>query len=174
MISADKTSHMIASLTTATPDSQFCQVGPDALPAHGIVELQARRKVLVADDSLVWVTALSMKLRSHGYDVVVCQQGGRIVSAARNEKPDLILLDINFPPDVENGGEEAWDGLLVLEWLRRLDETKDTPVIVITGEDPARYRARSFKAGAVGFFEKPVRPDALLSAVHLALKTTVS
>ena len=126
--------------------------------------------MLIADDSLVWLTALSMKLRSHGYDVVVCRQGARIVSAARSEKPDLILLDINFPPDVENGGEEAWDGLLVLEWLRRLDETRDARVIVITGEDPSQYRARSFAAGAVGFFEKPVRPGALLSAIHLALK----
>jgi len=117
-----------------------------------------RKKVLIADDSLVCLTALSMKLRSQGYEVVVCQQGARIVSTARCERPDLILLDINFPPDLAHGAEESWDGLLVLEWLRRLDETKLTPVIIMTGEDPERNRPRSFAAGAVGFMEKPVRP----------------
>ena len=138
------------------------------------VLLPRRKKVLIADDSLVFLGALSMKLRNHGYDVVVCQQGARIVSTARSEKPDLILLDINFPVDRTQGEEESWDGLLVLEWLARLDETKRTPVIVITGEDPALFRDRSFAAGAVAFFEKPFRPDALLPAIRLALERVKS
>ena len=134
------------------------------------LQAQKPKKVLIADDSLVFLGALSMKLRSSGYEVVVCQQGARIVSLARSEKPDLILLDINFPPDPAHGEEESWDGLLVLEWLARLDETKGTPVMVITGEDPAKCRERSYAAGAVGFFEKPVRPDTLLPAIKLALR----
>jgi CheY-like chemotaxis protein len=136
----------------------------DSLPS------QRRKKVLIADDSLVFLGALSMKLRSNGYEVVVCQQGARIVSTARSEKPDLILLDINFPPDRTNGEEESWDGLIVLEWLAKLDETKGTPVMVITGEDPTRCREKSYAAGAVAFFEKPVRPDALLPAIRLAIR----
>ncbi|HVV72980.1 MAG TPA: response regulator [Verrucomicrobiae bacterium] len=161
---------MICSPTTVVPESVLCQVAPEALPTALEAVSRPRRKVLIADDSLVWVTALSMKLRNHGYDVVVCQQGARIVSAARSEKPDLILLDINFPPDVANGGEAPWDGLTVLEWLRGLDETRNTPVIIVTAEEPARCREKSFAAGADGFFEKPVRPGTLLTAIRLALE----
>lgn len=147
--------------------------GPAALEARLLDQTsipQRPKKVLIADDSLVFLGALSMKLRSRGYQVVICQQGARIVSLARSEKPDLILLDINFPPDRTQGQEESWDGLIVLEWLARLEETKGTPVMVITGEDPAKCRAKSYAAGAVAFFEKPVRPDALLPAIRSALK----
>ena len=144
------------------PQNPELQVAQTVLPPR-------RKKVLIADDSLVFLGALSMKLRTNGYEVVVCQQGARIVSTARNEKPDLILLDINFPANRTQGEEESWDGLLVLEWLARLDETKGTPVMVITGEDPAVCRDRSFAAGAVAFFEKPVRPDSLLPAIRSAL-----
>ncbi len=146
------------------------EVPAQELAAAGLMPaLQRPKKVLIADDSLVFLSALSMKLRSRGYQVVLCQKGARIVSMARTEKPDLILLDINFPADPTQGEEESWDGLLVLEWLARLDETKGTPVMVITGEDPARCRAKSYAAGAVGFFEKPVKPEVLLSAIRLAL-----
>jgi CheY-like chemotaxis protein len=161
---------MICSSTTTAVDVNSAQKLPALLAVELALAPREHKKVLIADDSLVFLTALSMKLRSQGYQVVVCQQGARIISLARSEKPDVILLDVNFPPDVPNGGEESWDGLLVLEWLRRLDETKATPVIVITGEDAARYRPLSFAAGAVGFFEKPVQPGALLAAIQLALR----
>ena len=161
---------MICSLTTTDIDLATDLPSSELVADANLPVPPTRKKVLIADDSLVCVTALSMKLRSEGYDVVACQQGARIVSTARCERPDLILLDINFPPDQARGVEEWWDGLLVLEWLRRLDETKLTPVIILTGEDPERYRTRSFAAGAVGFMEKPVRPIALLAAIRHALK----
>jgi DNA-binding response OmpR family regulator len=50
----------------------------------------------------------------------------------------------------------------VMEWLHRLEEVKDTPVIIISSEDPAHYEARSLAAGAVAFFRKPVDLNALL------------
>lgn len=159
-----------------SPSVSVRSPAPDSLSSERAVavvgiaaKLPRPKKVLIADDNLVFLGALAMKLRSRGYEVVVCQQGARIVSMVRHERPDLILLDLNFPPDPTRGEEESWDGLLVLEWLNRLDETKGTPVMVITGEDPVKWRARSYEAGAVGFFEKPVRPDALLPAIQLAL-----
>jgi len=131
---------MICSPTTKQKDGASGQQGPEEMAATGGRSSGKRKRVLIADDSLVFLGALSMKLRNNGYEVVVCQECARIISVARRERPDLILLDLNFPPECTRGEEEAWQGLLVLDWLQRLEETKNTPVMVITGEDPARYK----------------------------------
>ena len=57
-------------------------------------------KVLIVDDNEVIIKTLSMKLKSSGYDVIAATDGSEAVSAARRDKPDLIVLDISFPPDV--------------------------------------------------------------------------
>src|SRR5579862_717833 len=108
-----------------------------------------RKKILVVDDSAIILKTLSMKLKAGGYDVLTAEDGAVAVATARRERPDLILLDLTFPPDVAHGGGVGWDGFLIIDWLRRMDEAKDIPVIVITGGDPERYRARSIAAGAI-------------------------
>jgi len=128
-----------------------------------------RKKILIVDDSAVVVSALSLKLRSKGYEVSAAADGAAAVSAARREKPDLILLDISFPPDVGHGGGVPWDGFLIMDWLHRLELAKDIPVIVITGGDPVKYKERALAAGAVSFFHKPINNDELLDVVSRAL-----
>ena len=125
----------------------------------------SRKKILVVDDNQVILRTMSMKLTSEGYDVVTAEDGSEAVSAVRRERPDLILLDISFPPDVAHGGGLAWDGFLIMQWLRRLDEGKDIPIIVITGGDPVKYKDRALAAGAVSFFHKPIDNDELLAIV---------
>ena len=125
-----------------------------------------RKRILVVDDNEVVVKALTMKLQSAGYDVLKALDGSEAVSAARREKPDLILLDISFPPDVAHGGGVAWDGFLIIEWLHRMDEATTIPIIVISGGDPAKYQERSMKAGAVAYFQKPVNNEQLLATVR--------
>lgn len=127
------------------------------------------KKILIVDDSKVVLQAFSMKLRSSGYQVITAEEGGEAVRLARNERPDLILLDIAFPPDVGHGGGVAWDGFLIMDWLHRLDEAKSIPVIVITGGDPERYKQRALKAGAVSYFQKPVDPQELEAKVREVL-----
>ena len=128
-----------------------------------------RKKILVVDDSAVILKTLSMKLKSSGYDVLTADDGAVAVSTARRERPDLILLDISFPPDVAHGGGVPWDGFLIMDWLHRMDEAKDIPVIIITGGDPEKFKARSMAAGAIGFFHKPLNNDELLAAIRQAL-----
>jgi len=129
----------------------------------------SRKKILVVDDNQVILRTMSMKLTSEGYDVVTAEDGSEAVSAVRRERPDLILLDISFPPDVAHGGGLAWDGFLIMEWLRRLDEGKNVPIIVITGGDPVKYKDRALAAGAVSFFHKPIDNDELLAIVAQTL-----
>src|SRR6266481_9362991 len=127
------------------------------------------RKILIADDSLIVLKTLSNQLRGHGYQVLTADNGGEAVRLARGEKPDLILLDISFPPDVGHGGGVAWDGFLIMDWLRRMDEAKHIPVIIITGGDPAKYKDRSLAAGAVAFLHKPINNDELVALIRQTL-----
>ncbi len=126
----------------------------------------AAKKILVVDDNKVIIRTLSMKLKSAGYEVLTAEDGGTAVSAARTQKPDLLLLDLSFPPDVAHGGGVAWDGFLIMDWLKRMEEAKKIPVIVITSGDPAKYKDRALAAGAVRFFQKPVNNDELLATIQ--------
>jgi two-component system cell cycle response regulator len=127
------------------------------------------KKILVVDDSLVILKVLEFKLKSAGYSVLTAPDGAAAIGLARQEKPDLIVLDISFPPDVAHGGGVRWDGFSIMAWMKRSEETARTPVIVITASDPAKVKEKVLAAGAAGFFHKPINHDELLAAIRAAL-----
>src|SRR5215471_13915312 len=98
----------------------------------------SNKTILIIDDCIVFLKAMSMKLRAHGYDVVTAVDGAAAVSAVRQMKPDVILLDLNFPPDVAHGGGVSWNGYLIMNWLRRIEESKDLPIIIISASEVTR------------------------------------
>ena len=121
------------------------------------------KKILVVDDNEIILKTISLKLKGAGYQVVTAMDGSEAVAAARTETPDLILLDISFPPDVEG---VPWDGFRVMDWLRRLEALKGIPIIVITGSDDPKYKERASRSGAVAFFHKPLDHDDLLKVIR--------
>ena len=136
---------------------------PEAAAATGQGQRASpSKKILIVDDDALVLKTISLKLRARGYAVVTAMDGPGAISAVRAEKPDLILLDITLPQHVEAA---PWDGLLVISWLRRLEDAKHIPVIVITGGDPIEYKNRSLAAGALAFFHKPIDHTDLLSAI---------
>ena len=126
-------------------------------------------KILVADDNVVILKALSIKLKSAGYEVRTAMDGSTAVSCVRRDRPDLIILDINFPPDVAHGGGISWDGFLILDWLRRIDEVRDTPIIFITSGESAKFREKAMAAGAIAFFQKPINQEEMISVIRHTL-----
>jgi CheY-like chemotaxis protein len=132
------------------------------------------KRVLIVDDNAVVVKALSNALQGGGFEVLTAEDGAGAVSTTRREKPDIILLDISFPPDVAHGGGVAWDGFLIMNWLSRMEEAASIPVIIITGSEAAQYKSRALAAGAVNYLQKPIEPDQLLAAVRQALGETGS
>lgn len=150
-----------------------------------------RKKILVVDDDAVVLKALSIKLNAQGYEVLTEPdlvgvlsrlQGGSpntdglevadgkgACAAAPPEpvtRPDLILLDIGFPSEIDS---IPWDGFLIMEWLKRIDETAKIPVIFISGSDPAQYEAKVRAVGAVAFFRKPIDHDRLFAVIEQTL-----
>src|SRR5580765_4165234 len=92
------------------------------------------KKILIADDDKVIRETLSLKLKAAGYTVIEAEDGAEAVKCARYEGPDLLILDISFPPDVANGGGIPWDGFLLMDWLRGFSETRNIPIIAISGD----------------------------------------
>jgi two-component system OmpR family response regulator len=133
-----------------------------------------RRKILIVDDDAVIRKALTIKLESHGYAVVTAVDGADALRALREEKPDLVLLDINYPPDIAHGGGVPWDGFLLMRWLRGIEKVGTVPIIFMTGDDPGSYRERALTCGAMGIFHKPVDLIALLAAIERTLNGTGS
>ena len=150
-----------------TPNEQSGHNATMAVPLGvTLSQVAGRKKILVVDDNLVVRKLVGMGLQKNGYEVLEAADGGTALGIVRTNKPDLILLDIFFPPDVAIGGGAAWDGFHIMEWLRRMDHAKDVPIMMMTGSNSEDYRERSLKAGAVAFFQKPVDQEELLAAVH--------
>ena len=124
------------------------------------------QKILIVDDDAVIVRSLSMKLAANGYKVLTASEPSDAMQSVRTEKPDLILLDITFPPDVIG---VSWDGFGVVEWMRRMNEESAIPVIIITGGDSAKYKERAEAIGAAAFFNKPIQHDDLLKVISRTL-----
>ena len=118
---------------------------------------------------------MSLALKPGGYEVFTAVDGPAAFAIVRREKPDLILLDIFFPPDVFQSGN-TWDAFLIMHWLQRMGgpQASRTPVFVISGAEPAEFRDRCLAAGAVDYFQKPVKLPELLDAIQQIFRPSVS
>ncbi len=124
------------------------------------------KKILVVDDDKIILKTLSMFLNSSGYQVFMAADGAGAASIVSAEKPDLILLDLMFPPDAMNVGGALQDGFFIMEWLRRMGKAENIPIIIISADNSQKDRQRALDAGAVAFFPKPIDRFALLDVIH--------
>src|ERR1043166_771769 len=157
--------------------------GASAGPASGWVprihraskatQVKSRKKILLVDDNKIVLQTTSNILKTAGYEVLTAEDGGSAIRQARQLLPHLILLDLNFPPDVGHGGGVPWDGFLILSWLRRNTGMEKVPVLVITGGDLERYKDRWMEAGVQDIFLKPIDHEALLATIRSALDQEV-
>ena len=118
-------------------------------------------KILIVEDDPDLRRALTIRLKANGYDVVTAEDGVFAVSVARNEHPDLVLLDIGLP---------AGDGLAVLERYAKLSDLRTIPVVVLTGRDPTVTEPAVRAHHVAAFLRKPVDNDVLLDTIRDALE----
>ncbi|MFO1489167.1 MAG: response regulator [Verrucomicrobiota bacterium] len=128
-----------------------------------------KKIVLVVDDNAVILKTISLALQKQNFDVVTALDGSEAVGAVRREKPNVIVLDLSFPPSF---GNVEWDGFRIMQWLKRIEEAKNVPFIIITGGDAAKYKDRALKEGAAAFFQKPVNNDQLVATIRQLLGIT--
>ncbi len=109
--------------------------------------LEGPMKIMVVDDDDSTVEFLSDALTIEGYEVLPVLDGTRALDVAKSDHPDLILLDLVMP---EIGG------LDVLRQLKSDPETRQIPVIVLTGKGRMEDRDTSIRLGAEEFLTKPL------------------
>lgn len=128
------------------------------------ISLQPKRILVVDDDPVILKTA-GLKLRAAGYDVRTVADCSEAIAAVGEYKPDLILLDVNFPPEGLNGGTTAWDGFKLMGWLQTLKSAERIRFIIISSDDPMMLEEHRLARLASGFFRKPLNYDCLLETI---------
>ena len=124
------------------------------------------KRILIIDDDEVILAALSMKISSVGYSVLAAKDGSEAISAIKKFNPQLIILDINFPPDIPHGGCPAWDGFSIMYWLRRQEAFNGAPFIVMSIDNSDVISQRCIQAGALAFLPKPISHADLLALIQ--------
>jgi DNA-binding response OmpR family regulator len=119
-----------------------------------------KKKILIVDDNEDLAKGLKIFLRAHNYATVVAGDAVSAISQAKNEKPDVIILDLGLP---------AGDGYLVMERLSNIDELAGIPVIVLSARDLQVHKEKSLNAGAKAFFQKPADNKVLLATIEKVL-----
>jgi adenylate cyclase len=118
-------------------------------------------QILVVDDERGYRAMLERQLKASGYAVLQASDGIEAVAVAREQRPDLILLDLLMP---KLGGLEA------CRLLRSDDSLPRTPIILVTGTADPDELIAGLDAGADEYLTKPIDPAALIARVRSALR----
>jgi|ERR1019366_3195178 CheY-like chemotaxis protein len=127
------------------------------------------RKLLVVDDNPIIQWTVYFALRDKGFLVLMAGTIADGLNLIHQQKPELVLLDLNFPSDSADFGGASWDGFAAMEWLRHTGDCDNIPIIVISETDPEVSRPRALAAGAAAYLPKPFERHQLLASVFAAL-----
>ena len=114
-------------------------------------------RILVGDDSPTETEAFRAVLEKNGHEVLNAENGADGVAVARQELPDLVLMDIVMP---------GLNGFQATRQLTRSPETKNIPVVIVTTKDQETDRVWGKRQGASGYLVKPVSESRLLSEIN--------
>ncbi len=116
---------------------------------------ESKKCILAVDDNAIVLTRIVNTL-SNDYEVVTVNSGARALKYLKEEKPDLILMDIQMAQK---------DGIETLRDIRAMEDRKDIPVIMLTGVEDKDCVLESAKLGIDDYILKPFYSDVLLKRI---------
>jgi two-component system phosphate regulon response regulator PhoB len=119
-----------------------------------------KSKILVVDDEPDALEVLGFKLREAGFEPVFAKDGARAIAAARDDRPDLMVLDLMLP---------EVDGLEVCKILRRDPATASIPILMLTARAAEMDRVLGLELGADDYVTKPFSPRELVLRIRKLL-----
>jgi two-component system phosphate regulon response regulator PhoB len=117
--------------------------------------------ILIVEDEPALVTLLRYNLEREGFRVAEARDGEEALLLAREQKPDLVLLDWMLP---------LLSGLEVCRQLRRGPETRSVPIIMLTARGEEGDKLRGLDSGADDYVTKPFSPSELIARIRAALR----
>jgi len=114
-------------------------------------------KILVVDDEVYILHILDFSLGAEGFDVVTANNGETAIAKAKQERPNLIVLDIMMP---------VLDGYETLKRLKADPDTKEIPVILLTAKGRDVDKRLGFEVGATDYIVKPFSPSRLIERIE--------
>jgi CheY-like chemotaxis protein len=118
-------------------------------------------KLLYVEDNDDNVYMLVRRLRRQGFEVVVAPDGAQGIEAARQHRPDLVLMDLSLP---------VLDGWEASRRLKQAPETCAIPIIALSAHAMTGDRERALAAGCDDYDTKPVELDRLLAKIRILLR----
>ena len=119
------------------------------------------KKILIIDDDPHIVKLLQSRLKVNRYEVITALDGEAGLEKARNEKPDLILLDLMLP---------KLSGYKLCRMLKFDEKYKHIPVVVFTARAQESDKKLGFEVGADAYITKPFKAEVLLGKIREILK----
>ncbi len=120
-----------------------------------------REKVLIVDDDETHLEILRHGLERQGFNVIAATRGVELFGFIVEEKPDLVILDINLPDA---------NGLEICQELVDAPATTNIPVIILSGSTEKTVVRQARMAGCRFFLSKPFDPNAILLVIRQALE----
>ena len=117
-------------------------------------------EILIAEDSPTQAERLQYLFEEHGFAVNTARNGAQALAAARRDKPALIVSDVMMP---------VMDGFVLCGEIKRDDQLKDIPVILLTTLSDVRDIMKGLECGADNFIRKPYEDRYLLARVDYLL-----
>ncbi len=114
------------------------------------------KTILIVDDSESIRQLVSHILKSAGYDVIEGEDGKDALTKLAGQKIHLIICDVNMP---------NMDGIGFVKEIKKSDDYKFIPIIMLTTESQEKKKLQGQAAGAKAWVVKPFRPDQMLNAV---------
>jgi|SRR4051812_37912215 len=120
-------------------------------------------RILLVEDNELNSDMLSRRLARRGYDVLLANDGAKGVASAKENRPDLILMDISLP---------VTDGWEATRQLKTDPETRPIPVIALTAHAMATDRAKAAEVGCNDYDTKPIDLPRLLEKIERLLRVS--
>jgi CheY-like chemotaxis protein len=117
-----------------------------------------KQRILLVDDDRDIVDSTRLRLKNAGFETIVAYGGQQGLDAAIEDRPDAILLDVHMP---------VMNGLETLAELKKHNETKDIPVVMLSAS--LVHQKPCLDAGARFFVTKPYISSNLIEAIHSAM-----
>jgi DNA-binding response OmpR family regulator len=120
-----------------------------------------KKRILIIEDEKKIARFLELELQYEGYEVDIANEGRAGLELAMKDEVDLIVLDLMLP------------GLSGIEICRRLRNTSDVPIIMLTAKDDVSDKVTGLDVGADDYMTKPFAIEELLARIRVLLKRKI-